>query len=323
VTKPFSRVAIVNRGESAMRFIHAAREWSAESRGQVRTIALYSEPERGAMFVREADEAICVGSSDERGRLAGAAVYLDHRELEWALRTARADAVWVGWGFVAEDPVFAELCARLGVTFIGPSPDVMRTLGDKISAKALAEQTGVPVAAWSGGAVTDLADAQRHAADIGYPLMIKAAAGGGGRGIRSVAGPEELATAFERSRGEALRAFGDGTVFMERVVSGARHVEVQTIADDYGSVWPLGVRDCSVQRRNQKVIEESASPVLTAAQDDALRKAAADLARAAGYRNAGTVEFIVNLLAHGANPEEVLAELGITEQEIESYTGPA
>ena len=174
-----------------------------------------------------------------------------------------ADAAWVGWGFVAERPEFAELCARLGVVFVGPPPEVMRRLGDKIGAKLLAEQADVPVAPWSGGPVGSMEEARHHAAAIGYPLMIKATAGGGGRGIRRVDDADGLAEAFASARAEGLKAFGDDTVFMERVVTGARHVEVQLIADTYGTVWAAGVRDCSMQRRNQKVIEESQCIALT------------------------------------------------------------
>ncbi len=212
--------------------------------------------------------------------------------LERALRDSGADAAWVGWGFVAEDPAFAELCERLGVTFVGPSPDAMRRLGDKIGSKLIAEEVDVPVAPWSRGAVDDLDTALRVAGEIGYPLMLKATAGGGGRGIRMIASAAELTEAYERTRMEAERAFGSGVVFLERLVTGARHVEVQVIADGQGTAWALGVRDCSVQRRNQKVIEESASPVLTAEQAGELKAAAERLALAVGYRGAGTVEFL-------------------------------
>ena len=238
------------------------------------------------MFVRQADEAVTL-----RKTSAGI-VYLDHAELERALRESRADAVWVGWGFVAEDIAFAELCARLKLTFIGPPPAAMRTLGDKVEAKLLAEKVGVPLAPWSGGPVETREDARRHAEAIGYPLIIKARSGGGGRGIRKVYAPDELEVALERTQGEAERSFGDPVVFLERLVTDARHVEVQVIADNYGNVWAPGVRDCSIQRRNQKVIEESSSPVLTKEQADHLRGVSAELVRAAGYRGAGTVEYL-------------------------------
>jgi acetyl/propionyl-CoA carboxylase alpha subunit/acetyl-CoA carboxylase carboxyltransferase component len=251
----------------------------------ITTIALHTDAERKAMFVRQADEALTL-------RRTSGIVYLDHAELERALLESKADAVWVGWGFVAEDVAFAEVCARLNLTFIGPPPAAMRTLGDKVEAKMLAEKVGVPLAPWSGGPVETRDDARRHAEAIGYPLIIKARSGGGGRGIRKVFSPDELEVALERTQGEAERSFGDPVVFLERLVTDARHVEVQVIADDYGNVWAPGVRDCSIQRRNQKVIEESSSPLLTKEQADRLRSVSAELVRAAGYRGAGTVEYL-------------------------------
>ena len=280
-----SRVAIVNRGEAAMRLIHAVRELNAESGGLIESVALHTDGERTAKFVREADAAYSIGPASARP-------YLDHAVLERALLETGADAAWVGWGFVAEDPAFAELCGRLGVTFIGPSAEAMRQLGDKIGAKLLAEEAGVPVAPWSRGAVDDVEEAKVAAAEIGYPLMLKATAGGGGRGIRVVTSDSELVDAFVRTREEAERAFGSDVVFLERLVTGARHVEVQVIADGQGTAWSLGVRDCSLQRRNQKVIEESASPVLTAEQVASIKESAERLAVSVGYRGAATVEFL-------------------------------
>ncbi len=272
-----------------MRLINAVREYRLEIGDDIRTVSLYTAAESRAMFVREADEAVCIDLGRDASR---GSPYLDLVALEAGLIAARADAAWVGWGFVAERPEFAELCERLGITFVGPRPEVMRQLGDKIGAKLIAEQSNVPVAAWSGGAVEDIASARLHAAEIGYPLMIKATAGGGGRGIRKVEADGELEEAFHSARAEGLKAFGDATVFMERVVTAARHVEVQIIADEHGNVWPVGVRDCSMQRRNQKVLEESQCILLTPKQDDDLRQAAARLAMAVGYTNAGTVEFL-------------------------------
>ncbi|MFJ8831918.1 carboxyl transferase domain-containing protein [Micromonospora aurantiaca] len=281
----FTRVAIVNRGEAAMRLIHAVRELAAETGSRIETVALYTDVDRTATFVREADVAYDLGPASARP-------YLDLKTLERALVETGADAAWVGWGFVAEDPAFAELCEKIGVTFVGPSPDAMRKLGDKIGAKLIAEEVGVPVAPWSRGAVESLDDALRAAASIGYPLMLKATAGGGGRGIRVIRSDAELADAYERTSQEAARAFGSGVVFLERLVTGARHVEVQVIADGQGTAWALGVRDCSVQRRNQKVIEESASPVLSPEQTAELKASAERLAVAVGYRGAATVEFL-------------------------------
>ncbi|TDD20524.1 ATP-grasp domain-containing protein [Actinomadura sp. KC06] len=281
----FSRVAIVNRGEAAMRLIHAVRDIAAETGTRIETVALHTDVDRTATFVREADLAYELGPASARP-------YLDLEVLERALAETGADAAWVGWGFVAEDPAFAELCDRIGVTFVGPSAEAMRKLGDKIGAKLIAEEVGVPVAPWSRGAVETLDAALAAASEIGYPLMLKATAGGGGRGIRVITSADELADAYERTSQEAARAFGSGVVFLERLVTGARHVEVQVIADGQGTAWALGVRDCSVQRRNQKVIEESASPVLSAEQAAELKASAERLAVAVGYRGAATVEFL-------------------------------
>ncbi|NEW53841.1 ATP-grasp domain-containing protein [Nocardia cyriacigeorgica] len=281
----FSRIAIVNRGEAAMRLIHAVRDLAAATGRPIETVALYTDVDRNATFVREADIAHDLGPASARP-------YLDLKALENALVTTGADAAWVGWGFVAEDPSFAELCEHIGITFIGPSPDAMRKLGDKIGAKLIAEEVGVPVAPWSRGAVETVDAAVAAATEIGYPLMLKATAGGGGRGIRVINDEAELVDAYERTSQEAARAFGSGVVFLERLVTGARHVEVQVIADGQGTAWALGVRDCSVQRRNQKVIEESASPVLSPEQTAELKASAERLAVAVGYRGAATVEFL-------------------------------
>ena len=249
-----------------MRFIHAARELQTAD-GPVRSIAFYTAAEARAMFVREADEAVEIASPSGNP-------YLDYDELGRALRVSGAEAAWVGWGFVAEHAGFATRCAELGVVFIGPPPEVMLRLGDKIGAKLLAEEAGVPVAAWSGGPVASVDEARSHVARIGYPLMVKATAGGGGRGIRFVGDEEQLASAWDRASREAEASFGDPTVFLERVVTGARHIEVQVMADLHGNVWTPGVRDCSLQRRNQKILEESASTVLPEAVAEEARQAA-------------------------------------------------
>jgi acetyl/propionyl-CoA carboxylase alpha subunit/acetyl-CoA carboxylase carboxyltransferase component len=291
----FQRVVIVNRGEAAMRFIHAAREFNHEHGTSLRTIALFTEPDRNAMFVRESDEAWCLGASTfiDPNTHQPKSSYVNYEGLRAALAAVRAEAVWVGWGFVAEHADFAALCHEMGIVFIGPDAEVMRMLGDKISSKRLAEQAHIPIAPWSGGPVETLADAVHHAERLGYPLLIKATAGGGGHGIRRVNADDQLANALESARAEAAKAFGDPTVFMEQLVGGsARHVEVQIIADHYGTTWAAGVRDCTVQRRHQKVMEEAPSPGLSLEVDQLLREAAVRLSQAAGYRNAGTVEFL-------------------------------
>ncbi len=315
----FRRVAIVNRGEPAMRLINAVREWNAQGLVPLRTIAIHTAVDRYAMFVREADEAVLLGPDDPD--YLGPSPYLDYAELERALTVARAEAVWPGWGFVSEKADFARLCRNMGIVFIGPSPEVMERLGDKIASKLLAEEVGVPMAAWSGGPVADVAAAREQAERIGYPLMVKATAGGGGRGIRKVVRAEDLDEAFERASSEAAKTAGDATVFMERAISGGRHVEVQVVADASGDVWTLGVRDCSVQRRNQKVIEESASTALDAEQEQQLRTSAAALVKAAGYVNAGTVEFLYEPAERLLSFLEVNTRLQVEHPVTEATTG--
>ncbi|MFC5138539.1 carboxyl transferase domain-containing protein [Actinomycetospora rhizophila] len=320
--RPFQRLAIVNRGEPAMRLINAVREWNAEHSGAlppIRTIAVHTAVDRHAMAVREADEAVLIGPDDPDDM--GPVPYLDLAELERALVATRADAVWPGWGFVSERAEFAALCERLGITFVGPGSETMQRLGDKIESKRIAESVGVPMAPWSGGPVADVDAARAAAEKIGFPLMVKATAGGGGRGIRFVARPEDLDDAFTRASAEGARTAGDGTVFLEGAVRGGRHVEVQVVADAAGGVVTLGVRDCSVQRRNQKVLEESASTALDAEQDRLLRRSAADLARAAGYVNAGTVEFLYDPRGDVLTFMEVNTRLQVEHPVTEAVTG--
>ncbi|MER5393240.1 biotin carboxylase N-terminal domain-containing protein, partial [Saccharopolyspora sp. NPDC002686] len=309
----FHRVAIVNRGEPAMRMIRAIRELNADGE-DITSIALCTEEERGATFAREADSVHCIGPASARP-------YLDLDRLAHALVATRADAAWPGWGFVAEEPAFAELCEQLGVAFVGPSAGVMRKLGDKIEAKLLAETAGVPVAPWSRGAVADLESARRAAEEIGYPLMLKAAAGGGGRGIRVLTGDAELVEVYDRARREAEQAFGSDAVFLEQQLPATRHVEVQVIADGQGTAWALGVRDCSVQRRNQKVVEESASPLLAAEQVEELKAVAQRLALAVDYRGAATVEFLYDPRTERFSFLEVNTRLQVEHPVTEATTG--
>ncbi len=319
----FERVAIVNRGEAAMRFIHAAREFSQEHGVELRTIALFTEPDRHAMFVREADEAVCLGPAhvpDSTTRLLKSS-YVDYERLARALTAARAEAVWVGWGFVAEHAEFADLCRDMDMVFIGPDGDVMRRVGDKIASKRLAEQAQIDVVPWSGAAAETLADAFQQATRLGYPVLIKATAGGGGRGIREVQSPDQLPQAFERSRAEAFKAFGDPTVFLERLVEGAHHVEVQIIADHFGTIWAAGVRDCTLQRRHQKVLEEGPSPVLTEEQDRELRASAVRLSESARYQGAGTVEFLYDTVSRRFWFIEMNTRLQVEHPVTECTTG--
>ncbi|GAA3560385.1 biotin carboxylase N-terminal domain-containing protein [Nonomuraea rosea] len=292
-----SRLAIVNRGEPAIRVLDAVAELNRDgATPRMTTIVLYTDLDSDAWYTRMADEAVSLGAATcldpQNGHRRSA--YLDEERVMRAVTAAHADAVWVGWGFLAEHASFAQLCEEAGITFIGPHSTTIRLLGDKIAAKVLAEKAGVPVVPWSGAPVADPAAAAQHADLLGYPVVVKAAMGGGGRGIRVVHAPEELASALAAARVEAQAAFGDPAVFIERLVERARHVEVQIISDAYGATWAVGVRDCSVQRRNQKVIEESGSTALTPQTEHALLDAAVRLAGEAGYQNAGTVEFLVD-----------------------------
>ncbi|TYB60229.1 fused acetyl/propionyl-CoA carboxylase subunit alpha/methylmalonyl-CoA decarboxylase subunit alpha [Nonomuraea sp. PA05] len=315
------RLAIVNRGEPARRVLDAVAELNRDGTGpRMTTIVLHTDLDTDAWYTSMADEALSLGPAtylDPRdGRRRSA--YLDEERVMRALREARADAVWVGWGFLAEHASFAGRCEEAGITFVGPSSSTIRLLGDKIAAKLLAEKAGVPVVPWSGGPVTDPA---HQAGQLGYPLVVKAAAGGGGRGIRVVREPGELDGALSAARAEAQAAFGDPAVFLERLVERARHVEVQIIADAYGTTWAVGVRDCSIQRRNQKVIEESGSTALTPQAEHAVREAAVRLAREAGYRNAGTVEFLVDPATGAHLFMEVNTRLQVEHPVTEETTG--
>ena len=292
MTRSFSRVAVVNRGEAALRFIHAALELNREGE-RLHTIALYTEPERNALFVREADEAWDLGPAMVEGPDGRRkAAYVDLARLEKALVATRAEAAWPGWGFVAEDPAFAELCERLGVTFIGPSPSAMRALGDKIASKRLAEGLGIPVVPWVGSPAANEAEAARQAADLGFPVVVKATGGIGGRGVREAETPGTLPGALKSARAEAWKWFGQATVFLERRLDGSRHVDVQVVSDAWGGVWALPAREASIQRRHQKLVEESPVPGLPPAREQAMRRAAARLVQAVGYVGAAAVEFL-------------------------------
>jgi acetyl/propionyl-CoA carboxylase alpha subunit/acetyl-CoA carboxylase carboxyltransferase component/predicted transcriptional regulator len=287
--EPIRRLAIVNRGEAAMRCIRAVKALRAEEGSDLRAVALYTAIDRDAPFVRHAD--LSVELPAPRGEVAA---YLDHEGLLAALRKVGADAVWPGWGFVAESPEFVERLAASGIRFLGPSPAAMRALGDKIGSKRIAEQAGVPVTPWSGGELADADAAMEAAEKIGFPLVVKASAGGGGRGIRVVEKAEELEAAFQSAQSEAQSAFGDGRLFVEQKVEGGRHIEVQIAADSDGLVLALGARDCSVQRRHQKVLEEAPPPDLPPERVEALLESARQLAAEVGYAGVGTVEFLVS-----------------------------
>jgi acetyl/propionyl-CoA carboxylase alpha subunit/acetyl-CoA carboxylase carboxyltransferase component len=318
--RDFSRLAIVGRGEPAMRVIHAVRELSHQG-DPLRVIALYTERDRDAMFVWHADEAVCLDLGTGPGDAGGGLEYSDPEALERALRASGADAAWVGWGPLAEQAEFAELCERLGIVFVGPAPSALRLLGNKVAAKQLAEHAGIPVAAWSGSTVATAEDALAQAEPIGFPLMIKPAEGRAGLGIRRVADRHSLPAAFADARAESLQAFGDGTLLLEKLIIDARQVDVQIIADGHGNVWSVGVRDCSYQRRNRKVLEESASPALDAEQAQELATAAQRLALQAGYRNAGTFEFLYEPATRRFWFQEVNPRLQVEHAVTEAVTG--
>lgn len=292
----YERIAIVNRGEPAMRLIRAVHELKRQKHMKLATVALFTETERRARFVREADQAVCLGSAtfvdSEDGRHKNR--YLDRVSIEEALIATQADAVWVGWDFIAEDLWLAELCQRLDIVFIGPDASVLRLFGDKISTRHLAQQIGLSVIPWSAGAVETLEEAQQQAHQLGYPLFVKPARSMRSQGIYRVTSPSELAHAFRSAQVEGRNASGDATVFLERAIDGAHHIEVQIIADSYGTTWAVGVRDCTVQRHQQKIVKESASSVLSAQQKQAVCENAIRLCQAGMYKNAGTVEFLWN-----------------------------
>jgi acetyl/propionyl-CoA carboxylase alpha subunit/acetyl-CoA carboxylase carboxyltransferase component len=322
------RLAILNRGEPAIRALTAVAELNRDGgRGPggpgITTVVVHTDADAGSWCVREADEAVSLGPAtyidpvDNRHRSR----YLDEPHVIEVLEQSNVDAVWVGWGFVAEHASFVERCEKAGIVFVGPDSATIRLLGDKVEAKRVAERADVPVVPWNGGPVEDAESAARHAERIGYPVVLKAAAGGGGRGIRVVREPGDLAAAFAAARGEARLAFGDPTVFVERLVPAARHVEVQVIADAYGTTWAVGVRDCTIQRRHQKVIEESSSTALDAAAEKEIRDAAVRLMSAAGYHNAGTVEFLVDPESGRFHFLEVNTRLQVEHPVTEETTG--
>src|SRR5579875_1429208 len=244
----FGKILIANRGEIALRIQRACRELG------IPTVAVHSTADSTAMHVRLADESVCIGPPPARDS------YLHIPAILSASAVTGADAIHPGYGFLSENPRFAEMVEAHGITFIGPSPQHMRTMGDKIAAKAAMAQIGVPLVPGSDGALEDLAQARRVAERIGYPVLIKAAAGGGGRGMKVAKGPTELEDAFRLARAEARAAFGNDAVYIERYLDRPRHIEVQVLADAYGDVVHLGERDCSLQRRHQKLLEEAGSP---------------------------------------------------------------
>ncbi len=282
MTPPFGKVLIANRGEIAVRVIRACRELG------IATVAVYSEADRESLHVLMADETVCIGPA------APAESYLAVARIVAAARARGAEAVHPGYGFLAENAGFAEACAAAGLVFIGPPPAAIRAMGDKVAARRTAIRLGVPVVPGTEAPVTDDAEAARVAAAVGYPIMIKAAMGGGGKGMRLVRASGDLPGALRAARSEAGGAFGDTSVYIERYVEEPRHIEIQILADAHGTVLHLGERECSIQRRHQKLVEEAPSPAVTPETRQAMGEAACRLAAAVGYVNAGTVEFLVD-----------------------------
>ena len=276
------KLLVANRGEIAVRVLRTARELG------IPTVAVYSTADANSLAVEMADEAVCIGPPAARDS------YLDVRNVIGAAEVTGCDAVHPGYGFLSENPDFATECANNGIRFVGPAPEVMARMGDKIRAKDAAIEAGLPVLGGSEGGVRDVAAARVAADAAGFPILLKASAGGGGRGMRRVDSADELERAFENASQEALAAFSDGSLYVEKLLEGARHVEVQVLADGLGGVLICGDRECSIQRRHQKVVEEGPAPNLPDATRERMHAAAEEACRAWDYKSAGTLEFLVD-----------------------------
>jgi acetyl-CoA carboxylase biotin carboxylase subunit len=278
----FDKILIANRGEIALRVIRACRELD------VRTVAVYSEADQDSLHVRFSDEDICIGPPPSRDS------YLNIPRILAAAEITGADAIHPGYGFLAENAEFAEICERSGLVFVGPTADQIRRMGNKAEARRTMDAAGVPVVPGSEGAVDDEEEAVQEATRIGFPVMIKAASGGGGKGMRVAEEPDAFRHAYIMARNEAKAAFDDPSVYLERYITRPKHVEIQILGDQHGNVVHFGERDCSVQRRHQKLIEESPSPALDSELRTEMGEAAVRAASSIGYRNAGTVEFLLD-----------------------------
>jgi len=278
----FKKILIANRGEIACRIIWACKELD------IKTVAIHSEADREALHVRYADEAVCVGPAPS------AQSYLNIPQIISAAEITNVDAIHPGYGFLAENPYFAEVCEACNITFIGPSPQVMRLMGDKAEARRTMIAAGVPVTPGTEGVIEDEKTALKEAKRIGYPVLIKATAGGGGRGMRIARNREELPVAYQTARAEAEAAFKNSSVYLERYIERPRHIEIQVLADNHGHVIHLGERECSIQRRHQKLIEESPSPAVSYELRQAMGDVAVKACQRVGYRNAGTIEFLLD-----------------------------
>ncbi len=278
----FKKILIANRGEIALRIIRTCRDMG------IKTVAVYSEADKDSLHVRFADEAVCIGPPPSRES------YLSIPRIIAAAEITNADAIHPGYGFLAENAEFSEICSESEIKFIGPSPDMIKAMGDKAYAKDTMRKSDVPVVPGSDGIVTTIEDAKTIAAEFGYPVLIKASAGGGGKGMRIVRDESEMENSFTMATNEALSAFGNGDVYVEKFVENPRHIEIQVLGDQFGNVVHLGERDCTVQRRHQKLIEETPSPFITDEIREAMGAAAVKGAKSVKYEGAGTVEFIVD-----------------------------
>ncbi len=277
----FKKILVANRGEIAMRIIRACRELN------IATAAIYSEADTAGIYVKKADEAYLVGPGPVKG-------FLDMEQIVSLAKRIGADAIHPGYGFLSENAQFAHLCRASGITFIGPSPQAIHLMGNKVKARELAKEVGVPIVPGTDGGVTSVEDALAFARTVGYPVMIKASAGGGGRGLRVVRSDAELRESMEAAGREAEAAFGDGSLFIEKYIDRPHHIEFQILADQHGNIIHLGERDCSIQRRHQKLIEIAPSLILTPRLRAEMGEAAIAIARAVDYDNAGTVEFLLD-----------------------------
>src|SRR6266403_376010 len=280
--RPFRKILIANRGEIALRII-----WTCKEMG-IRTVAVHSAADRDSLHVRFADEAICIGPA------ASAESYLNIPAVISAAEIANVDAIHPGYGFLAESAYFAEICEACNIKFIGPRPDVIRMMGDKVEARRAMQEAGVPILPGSPSALQSDEEAIKLAREIGFPVIVKASAGGGGRGMRVVRSEEELSGALQTASTEAAAAFKNGDVYLERFVERPRHIEIQVMADEHGNCVYLGERECSIQRRHQKLLEESPSPVMTPELRQQMGEAAVSAAKAIGYSSAGTFEFLLD-----------------------------
>ncbi|HEX8608194.1 MAG TPA: acetyl-CoA carboxylase biotin carboxylase subunit [Pedobacter sp.] len=276
------KILIANRGEIALRIMRSAREMG------IKTVAVYSEADREALHVRYADEAVCIGPAPSNQS------YLLGENIIEACRLTGAEAIHPGYGFLSENAKFARLVKEAGLILIGPTPEAMEVMGNKLSAKAAALKYNIPMVPGTDEAITDVAEAKLRAVEVGFPILIKAAAGGGGKGMRIVNTAEDFEEQMQLAVSEAVSAFGDGAVFIERFVSSPRHIEIQVLGDTHGNIVHLFERECSIQRRHQKVVEEAPSSILTAEMRSRMGACAVDVARAVEYVGAGTVEFILD-----------------------------